>query len=532
MTRYLLSSLFFFFVSVTLLSQTGLLKIDEERIYDGYTLIYPHSQPNVLLLNNCGEVVHQWEDDDVYRAGNTAYLLESGDLIKTKRHFDFSNDSIWAGGAGAIVEGRSWDNDLLWSYELNNEKFRLHHDIEPLPNGNVLMIAWENITEAEAIELGRDPELIRFGELWGEKIMEYDPILDSIVWEWRVFDNVIQDYDSSKLNFGVVCDHPEKIDINKESTNGREDWLHANSVDYNPLTDEIMLDVPFLGELWVFKRGTKDEGLTFRWGNPANYCGQQSDQKLFNPHDGHWVFDFLDESDPRYGKIAVFNNRYSSNSSAAHILDPYDESGEYYFNDENFGPDEFLINYFYPSQDSILSAGLSCIRSLPGGNTLLVYGKFGLIVELTEDDEIVWEYKVPLRKGVATSRSDDLLIDENLLFNAIKYPADFTAFDDKDLAAIGFIEVEQEFSCETIITSNREVIISNTLEAFPNPASTYLQIKKMDTPRSVFRILDIRGQAIKSGMLTKTNGKIDITDIETGIYFLVVANQSTKFIKL
>jgi len=41
----------------------GLIKIDNERLHPGYNLIFPHSQSNVYLLDNCGEVVHTWEDD-------------------------------------------------------------------------------------------------------------------------------------------------------------------------------------------------------------------------------------------------------------------------------------------------------------------------------------------------------------------------------------------------------------------------------------------------------------------------------------
>jgi hypothetical protein len=74
-------------------------------------------------------------------------------------------DPIWAGGGGAIVEIRDWDNTLIWDFEMNNEEERLHHDIAVMPNGNILMIAWEVKTEAEAIQAGRDPALIADGEL-------------------------------------------------------------------------------------------------------------------------------------------------------------------------------------------------------------------------------------------------------------------------------------------------------------------------------------------------------------------------------
>ena len=53
----------------------------------------------------------------------------------------FANDPIWAGGGGATVERRTWDNEVLWSYTLNDSTGRLHHDIEVKPKGNVFAIA-------------------------------------------------------------------------------------------------------------------------------------------------------------------------------------------------------------------------------------------------------------------------------------------------------------------------------------------------------------------------------------------------------
>ena len=35
-----------------------------------------------------------------------------------------------------------------------------------------------------------------------------------IVWEWHIWDHLIQDTDPSKPNYGVVADNPQLIDIN------------------------------------------------------------------------------------------------------------------------------------------------------------------------------------------------------------------------------------------------------------------------------------------------------------------------------
>ena len=109
----------------------GLLSYHPSKTTDGYNLIYPHNQPNVYLLDNCGQIVHVWTDAAGSRPGNTAYLMPDGRLIKTKRPAAVAGNPIWTGGGGATVEIRDWDNNLEWSYTLNDSLHRLHHDICP-----------------------------------------------------------------------------------------------------------------------------------------------------------------------------------------------------------------------------------------------------------------------------------------------------------------------------------------------------------------------------------------------------------------
>ena len=313
-------TLFFLFIgSVILQAQNtvGLLSYRPSETYDGYNLIYPHNQPNVYLLDNCGEIVHIWEDEPQFRPGNTAYLLEDGRLVKTKRLGSVTQDAIWAGGGGAIVEIRSWENELLWSFELNNDTARLHHDIAITEEGTIIMLAWELKTAEEAIQAGRNPELLVEGELWPDYLFEIDPETDEIVWEWHVWDHLIQDFDSTKDNFGVVEDNPGLVDINYTFQDGVADWMHSNALDYEDVNDQIILSVPTFHEVWVIDKTTTTEeaagdiggfsgiggNLMFRWGNPRAYGrGTEADQKLFYQHDIHWVDDFVDATLPEFGK--------------------------------------------------------------------------------------------------------------------------------------------------------------------------------------------------------------------------------------
>ena len=259
-----LFTLFTLFLVVNLFAQdsphtVGLLSYNPSKAYDGYNLMYPHNQPNVYLLDNCGEVVHVWEDEAQWRPGNTAYLLDNGNLVKTKRPAAVVNDPIWAGGGGAIVEIRSWDNDLLWSFELNDEQHRLHHDIALTDDGTILMIVWELKTQEEAIQAGRDPALIAEGELWPDYVIEVDPATDEIVWEWHTWDHLIQDFDPTRDNYGVVADNPWRVDVNWDTSDGAADWMHTNAIDYNADNDQVILSVPTFNEVWIIDKTTTTE---------------------------------------------------------------------------------------------------------------------------------------------------------------------------------------------------------------------------------------------------------------------------------
>ena len=132
------------FAQVALAQNTiGTMAYTPDAVDDGYTLLYPHNQPNVYLVDLCGEVVHTWNNDAGFRPGNVAYLQENGDLVFTYRPQVFANDAIWAGGGGQTVERRTWDNEVLWSYSLNDSTARFHHDIEVKDDGHVFAIAWE-----------------------------------------------------------------------------------------------------------------------------------------------------------------------------------------------------------------------------------------------------------------------------------------------------------------------------------------------------------------------------------------------------
>lgn len=532
-TKILLLLLACSFSTVSAQNTVGLLNVDGNRAHDGYNLIYPHNQPTSYLLDNCGRVVHSWPDSAQYRPGNTSYLLANGNLAKTKRQANSpTNDPIWAGGGGAIVEIRDWDNNLLWQFEQNSAEKRLHHDIAPMPNGNILMISWEVKTKAEAIAMGRNPELLEnWDAIWPDYILEVDPSTDEVVWEWHAWDHLIQDFDPEKANFGEVAAHPELIDLNYQTNDGHPDWLHVNAIDYNPELDQILISVPTFSEVWVIDHSTTTEeaaghtggnagkggDLLYRWGNPLAYRqGAAADQKLFYPHDLHWV------TTPGYeGQLAVFNNRVAPTYSTVNLFTPPFNSttSDYDYNGGAYGPEQFDRTVVHPDTLPLSSSGLSSVQVLPNDNLLICSGRNGYSFEITPDNEVVWEYRTPLIAGQPAVQGASLGLNDNLTFRIKRYDTNYPAFEGKDLSPKGYIELEPNSGfCGNIVSVMPQPAPPATIKVYPNPTSGWANIEA-ERACTAF-LLNSMGQLVQTLYLKKGQQQVSLEQHPAGLYWL------------
>jgi hypothetical protein len=299
-----------------------------------------------------------------------------------------------------------------------------------LPNGNLLMVAWQYKSEAEALAAGRDPATLSEGELWPDSVIEIEPTGTSggnIVWQWHIWDHLIQDYDQSKRNYGVVADHPELIDLNY-TLNSTADWTHINAVDYNAELDQILLTVHNFSEIWVIDHSTttaeaaghsggasgKGGDLLYRWGNPQAYAAGTADQQmLFLPHDGEWI----ETGYPGAGNIIIFNNgggRPEGNySSIDEITPPLEVDNSYtYAIDSGYGPGGLSWQYSAVDPSDFYARNISGQQRLANGNTLICDGPSAHFFEVTESGETVWEH-----------------FDTGLVFRIERYDASYSGFD-------------------------------------------------------------------------------------------------------
>jgi hypothetical protein len=514
--------------------------IIEPDIAPGYTLFAPLNSYNTYLIDNCGRIINTWQSQ--FYPGNTAYLLPNGNLLRTRR---LTNEVINGGGGGGGLELFDWDSNLIWTFELNNDLLRLHHDVAYLPNGNILMIAWELHSEAEALEAGRDPALIPSdGVIWSEQIIEVKPVppaSSEIVWKWSLWDHLVQDFDSSKEGFGVVSDHPELVDINYVSQT-IPDWIHANSLDYNEALDQIIISSPFFNEFWVIDHSTttaqaatheggvsnKGGDLLYRWGNPLTYKrGMSADQKLFGQHDAHWIHD-----GEHAGKVILFNNNKGSNFSSVEIIDlPFNTDLNYDF-DGTYGPAEPDFVYTDVPKEQLFSQIMAGAQALPNGNLLICSSRQGIFFEVTPANEKVWLYKSPVTTNGIVNRDfpeTDADFKNDLNFRVVKYSEDYPAFTGRDVRPKEPIEGEP-WACP-LVTETESEVTTDQVAVFPNPAVDKVYIRSRDNSQ----VLSTKLLTLEGHLLLKRSERgqveLDVTGLSDGIYFLIVNNRAFKIFR-
>lgn len=523
-TKILLLSFSILFNQHLSAQQTVGLFLNSTNSYDGYTLFAPISSKTTYLIDNCGEKAHSWISN--YRPGLAVYLLEDGTLLRAGNS---NNSTFTSGGKGGIIEMLDWNSNVLWSYTISSSTECQHHDVEYLPNGNILVVVWEAYTSAEVNSAGRSTTP---ATLWSDKIIEIQPDLvnggGTIVWEWKAWDHLVQDEDQTASNYGNVGNSPELINLNYGNLSNN-DWLHINSVDYNAQLDQIVLSNHNFSEIWIVDHSTttqeasshiggnsgKGGDLLYRWGNPQTYDqGTLGDQKLFLQHNAYWIDDTYVDGN----MIMIFNNKTGPNYSSVDIIDPpIDAAGQYTYAGGAYAPGNFHWSYMAPTPSDFFATNISGAQRLANGNTLICEGPTGRFFEVDYTGTIVWEYINPvINTGVLTQGAN---ASGNTVFRAERYARDFAAFTSKTLSPQGYIETGSTFSCNLYVSL--EEFTEFSFSAYPNPANDKIQLSA-DAKISWVALYNTNGQKVAEQFPNNLETTFDLQHLAKGIYIVKV----------
>lgn len=376
----------------------GMAAQAQNNAFDGYTLFSALNGRTTYLVDMAGKTVHTWSH--TYSGGYATYLLPNGHLLRAAMA---PNAQLRGGAYHGLLQEFDWNGSVVWEYTYSGPNYIAHHDIEPMPNGNVLMIAWEVKSASEAAAMGRS----NASTLWPDHIIEVrpePPSGGSIVWEWHIWDHLVQNKDANKPNYGVISEHPERFDVNLiggSSGPWGGDWQHVNAVSYNPDRDEIVFSSHFMNEFYIIDHSTttaeaagstggqrgKGGDFLYRWGKPSNY-GVSGSTVFDVVHCAWWI--------PRglagEGNVLVYNN--GARKLASEILElslPFDAQGNYAREaGAAFGPEQAL--WKYSNGRTFFSNHLGGNQRLPNGNTFITEATSGFLFEVTSDGQVVWQY--------------------------------------------------------------------------------------------------------------------------------------------
>ncbi|MFC6268131.1 aryl-sulfate sulfotransferase [Frigoriflavimonas asaccharolytica] len=525
---------FLLFVNVCNAQTVGLIQKDAGSLDDGYVLFSPISSTTSYLIDKCGRQINTWQSAN--RPALSAYLLQDGTLLRSGNS---NNTTFTAGGKGGIIQKIDWNGNVTWNYTISSALECQHHDVRALPNGNILAIVWESKTNTEAISQGRNPSLIP-ATIWSEKIIEIQqtgPTTGNIVWEWHVWDHLIQDFDTTKPNFGTISSNPQLLNLNFGASATNQDWIHLNSIDYNEELNQILVSAHEFDEVWIIDHSTttaqaashsggnsgKGGDVLYRWGNPRAYNnGTVANQKLFGQHDAGWI----KAGNPFANQIMIFNNgngRTGGNYSTVEIINP-PVNGANYTATLPYLPTSNSYIYNAGNAHNLYSQNISGAQQLSNGNVLISDGPAGNFFEVNTSGNTIWKYVNPVSNaGITTQGAIPSL---NSVFKSTFYPSSYSGFAGKILSTGTIIENQNTLSANCNLTLNVEpTIFLENISIYPNPASDFIKVKLNSFESASIEIYNVAGQKMYAYIISSREIDISTKDFPNGVYFLKFINK-------
>lgn len=549
--HYILFSLFAYFGTVSFAQQWG-----------DYTLYSVQNSSAAYLCDTNGTNVYSWTFSSTAKTGYSSYLMPGGDLWRT---VTISGGSFTGGGMHGRIQKYNYAGTLLWDYTHASTTYNLHHDICPLPNGNVLLISYESKTPSEVTTAGGQQSIT----VWSEKIIEVQPTgatTGTIVWEWHLWDHLAQNVNASGANYvSSIINNPQLLNINY---NLKKDWIHMNGIDYNPMLDQIILSSHNLNEIYVIDHSTttaeaashaggnsgKGGDFLYRWGNPATYGGTGAAN--FNVlHDAHWI----PEGSPYAGYMVGYNNKGISSSQSC--FDIFQQPSPTNYNYAHTPGNDFSPStYFKRIASGGYNSNMGNSQQLPNGNHHICLATAGILKEVDSTGKLLWSKTlsgftaqsfrynkcyvnntappIPVISEAGGVLSSTSAVTYQWYLNGILIPGATSQNYTPAQTGIYVVRITDSNGCVyqystgysyTLLTDINEQGDNIYFSVFPNPAADYINILDSYYSNREYnvQIFDSNGKLIFEN---SNVSQINISGFENGIYFVKIKPINAKSI--
>ena len=493
----------------------------EAQDFNGFALYNKAGNNTTYLIDENQNIAHTWNMSE--ECNYTVHLKENGNLIRGLKY----NSNILGGAAeGGKVQEVDPSGNIIWEYVYSDALHLSHHDLT-LIGDNVLLTAWEVKSSTELNAAGYSNAT---SEKWPTHFIELEADGSggaTIVWEWHLWDHMIQDTDSLKPNYGVIEDNPQLFDINMIASSGggpggsSGDWFHVNGVDYNEELDQIAFSSRTASEIYIIDHSTTTAeaaghtggnsgmggDILYRWGNPANYNTAGAQVIPAAVHDVRWI---ENDGRPNAGYLQIFNNSGVSNSQSAidGIKTPLDTvQGFTYLKTpgQAFEPLSYTTRY----ECAYSASGQSSSDRMSNGNIYINassgQGGAGVMYEVDSLGNMVWgPYSAQTQKGFRYECDYPGIIALQPYMNST---ATTTCFE-------GMSVVEDELQ----------------VKVFPNPVKDILEIQlsALNTEGAEVHIVNMLGKIVYTHQLgaQENSHQVDFSQLSTGFYFVQISTDN------
>jgi hypothetical protein len=527
--------------------------------WDGLTYYGNSGSSNGYLIDTTGTTVKTFTYAGFGNNGYSTHMMPGGFVWRSVYN---PSNSLIGGGMTGRIQKWSYTNTLLWDYTYSSANYCLHHDHCPLPNGNVLVIAYDVKTPTDASNAGATNSIT----IWSEKIMELQPVGTNsaiVVWEWKVWDHLVQNVNPAKANYQTsIVDHPELFNINYLT---QKDWLHMNGIDYNPMLDQIALSTHNLNEWYIIDHSTtkaeaashtggnsgKGGDILYRWGNPSAY--QATGLPILSvTHDAHWI----PEGCPNAGYLTGINNKgfTGPKTTVDNIIVPRADYNYTITTGSAYTPASFTNRYTSTGYTSNMG---SC-EQFPNGNQMICLATSGTIFEINAAGTVLWtkatggtcpqshryttcfiNNPAPAQPSISLSGTDlqstsgvtyQWYVNGNLIpgaTNQLHTPSQNGIYVVRVTDSNGCVYAYSAGYNYALITGINGVAVKNDISIYPNPTNGLVSIATnlFTYERYNVSVTDVHGKLLMSVENTNT---LDLSELPNGVYFVSVLTESGK----
>ena len=110
-----------------------------QELSDGFILYTPFNisdstHMTTYLVDQDLNEINRWNHDYEAIPASMPYLMQDSTIWYPSK---VSQPLMASGGVGGRIQKLDWNDKILWDYTISNDSLQHHHDIEPLPNGNI-----------------------------------------------------------------------------------------------------------------------------------------------------------------------------------------------------------------------------------------------------------------------------------------------------------------------------------------------------------------------------------------------------------